>query len=386
MVKRSLLFVLIMIFITIFAVFVYIQQWASTDHGKLPAKTAVILHAINNQLVPLDPDILPDRLLTKRSKGQPTMVQEDQSISVSDGSQIPVRIYRPLGKEQVPIIMYYHGGAFMEGYGNIHTHHSITRALSRQTGCIVISVGYRVAPHYVFPTAIEDSYEALKWAHEHAGELGGDPSQMAVVGDSAGGNIATVVATMARDRNGPDLKAQALFYPLTTFKDIENESRQAFDSGYFLLSRSVMELARESYTPDKVMWLNPYTSPLEAEDLSNLPPALVITAEFDPLRDEGEAYAEKLSEAGVAVRASRYLGVMHAFISFHDIMQSGRAGLAETAGFLTDAFENGIDHEPLTIQVKQHPSGLNRVRDDTEAFLMGAYLLGKSGMNAFTGF
>ncbi|GAE35760.1 alpha/beta hydrolase [Halalkalibacter akibai] len=177
----------------------------------------------------------------------------------------------------------------MEGYGNIHTHDNIVRSLAARTNSIVIAVGYRVAPAYPFPAAIEDSYDALVWAYTNAADLGGDPSSIAVAGDSAGGNIATVVTLMSRDRNGPGISAQALLYPLTTFADIEFDSRLKYDSGYYLLSRSVMMRARDTYTPDEAFWVHDYTSPLDADNLSNLPPAIVITAEFDPLRDEGEA-------------------------------------------------------------------------------------------------
>ncbi|WP_237700213.1 alpha/beta hydrolase [Caldalkalibacillus thermarum] len=301
----------------------------------------------------------------------------DQQIPVSDGTTIPVRVHRPSGEGPYPMIVYYHGGAFLEGYGSIDTHDNITRSLAAQTQSVVISVGYRVAPSYTFPIAIEDSYEALLWVVEHAEELNGDPARIAVAGDSAGGNIATVVAAMARDRKGPELKAQVLLYPVTTFQEVSFPSREIYDSGYYLLSRQVMYLAREKYTPDESMWSSPYTSPLHAADLSNLPPALIITAEFDPLRDEGEAYAERLAEFGVTVEALRYKGVMHGFISFYEVMYRGRHGLDETSSFLRRAFYDKLEAQPYRLQVIDPPMGMAYVRDLIEAYAFAAYLLGK---------
>ncbi|MBB5173661.1 alpha/beta hydrolase [Texcoconibacillus texcoconensis] len=360
-----------------------VHIWQTTDEGKLPAKTAVILHAVNNNLVSLDIDIQPPQFLSRSSGGGNPLLVEERYVPVKDDGQIPVRMYRPQGEGPFPVILYYHGGAFMEGYGNIETHDNIVRSLAARTQSVVISVGYRLAPDYVFPTAVEDSYAALLWAKEHAEDFQGDPSSIAVAGDSAGGNLATVTAMMSRDRNGPDLTAQVLFYPLTTFRDIELESREIYDSGYYFLSRQVMYLARDLYTPNEMMRSNPYTSPLHADDLSGLPPALVITAEFDPLRDEGEKYAQKLADDEVPVQATRYRGVMHGFISLYEIMQSGRYGLQEASAFLRQAQEGEIEQMPYQLQVRQPPQGMDRAREQAEAFAIAAYLLGRTGVDIF---
>ncbi|SER40979.1 alpha/beta hydrolase [Salipaludibacillus aurantiacus] len=359
---------------------VAVYLWQSTDEGRLPAKTAVVLHAINNNLVSLDINIRPPRIVTGGGGGGSPLLREDLYIPVQGDVQIPMRMYRPQGEGPFPIIMYYHGGAFLEGYGNIDTHDNIIRALAARTGSVVIAPSYRVAPDYIFPTAVEDSYSAIEWAVDHADTFNGDIDRLSVAGDSAGGNIATVTAMMSRDRDGPDILSQVLLYPLTTFKDVPFESREIYDSGYYLLSRQVMYRARDFYTPEEVMWTNPYTSPLHAEDLSGLPPALIITAEFDPLRDEGEAYAERLAEEGVPVRATRYRGVMHGFVSFYEVMQSGRYGLQETSSFLRQANQNTLQiTDRYNLQVRQPPQGLDRVRDQTEAFAIAAYLIGRSG-------
>ncbi len=356
-----------------------VHFWMNTEAGKVPPKTAVLLHAIHNNLVTADMKV--PRIFSKA--GTQNYTSKMIQIPVFDGENIDAKLYQPKKKGPHPIILYYHGGAFMEGYGSIHTHDNIVRSLATRTNSIVIAVGYRVAPAYPYPTAIEDSYSALIWAAEHAEELGGDPHKIAVVGDSAGGNIATVVALMARDRQGPHIAAQALLYPLTTFQDIDFASRAKYDSGYYLLSRQVMLKARDLYTPDQQTWLLPYTSPLEAETLINLPPALIITAEFDPLRDEGEAYAQRLTEYGVPVEAIRYNGVMHGFISFYEVMYRGNHGLSETAKFLKTAFDTRPAYKPYHLQVYDGAKGASQFREQVEAYAIGSFLLSKRALSLF---
>ncbi|NEU29194.1 alpha/beta hydrolase [bacterium LRH843] len=360
-------------------VIISVQYWTHTEAGRVPPKTAVLLHAVHHNLVTAN--MKAPRIFSKA--GTPGFTSKMIEIPVSDGETIDAKMYQPVETGPHPIILYYHGGAFMEGYGSIHTHDNIVRSLAARTKSIVISVGYRVAPKHPYPAAIEDSYSALVWAEEHAGEYGGDPEKIAIVGDSAGGNLATVVSLMARDRNGPTIKAQALLYPLTTFQDIEFDSRSKYDSGYYLLSRHVMMLARDSYTPDESLWQLPYTSPLEAENLSDLPPALVITAEFDPLRDEGEAYARRLAEYGVPVKATRYNGVMHGFISFYEVMSRGNIGLNETAQFLCQAFKEEPTYEPYQLHVFNGSKDATQLRDHVEAYAIGSFLLGKKALSLF---
>ncbi|CAM3725251.1 alpha/beta hydrolase [Alkalicoccus chagannorensis] len=361
--------------------------WQSTEEGRLPAKTAVVLHAINNNLVDLDIDITPPRIVSggSSSGGAPSMLKEDIQIPVQGGGRVDARMYRPRGEGPFPIVMYYHGGAFLEGFGSIDTHDDLIRSIATETDSIVIAPAYRLAPDHVFPAAAEDSYSALQWADREADTFNGDTDRISVMGDSAGGNLATVTAAMARDRNGPDLEAQVLLYPLTTFQDIPLASRDIYDSGYYLLSRSVMYRARDAYTPEEWMWSHPYTSPLQAENLEDLPPALIVTAEFDPLRDEGEQYAERLHEAGVPVKTSRYQGVMHGFVSFYEVMQSGRNGMSEASAFLNQSQENQlVFHEEYELTVRETPQGIERAREQTEAFAIAAYLIGRSGADAIS--
>ncbi|MFZ4452361.1 alpha/beta hydrolase [Salibacterium aidingense] len=361
-----------------------IENWSQTAHGELPSKTAVVLHAINNNLVTLDTDIkAPEFLSPDAAKDKEvTMKRTDTTIDVGKNNEIPVRIYRYSNVENAPVIMYYHGGAFLEGYGNLESHDNVIRSLAAKTGAVVVSPGYRVAPEYVFPAAVEDSYKALEWAFHHVEKFGGNPDKIAVAGDSAGGNLAAVTALKSRDQNGPELFAQLLFYPLTTFKDTNFESRTMYDSGYYLLSRQVMLKAREAYTPEQSMWQNPYTSPLNARDLSDLPPTLIITAEYDPLRDEGELYGEKLHEAGTPVETVRYKGVMHGFVSFFEIMSSGNSALQNSAEFLQEADTTSVKaKKEYNVTIQNGPSGFSRFKEEAEAFAIGAFLVGKSTFN-----
>jgi acetyl esterase len=357
-------------------IIIAVEQWSHTEAGKVPAKTAVLLHAVDKNLV--TSGMKPPKFLT--TSGTSSYNRETKYIPMSDGAEIPIRLYEPKIAGPHPIIIYYHGGAFLEGYGDINTHDNIVRALANRTGSVVISVGYRVAPEHPFPTATEDSYEALLWAVDNANSFNGNPNKIAVVGDSAGGNIATVVAMMARDRKGPAITAQALFYPLTTFKDVAFNSREMYDSGYYLISRTVMVKARKYYTPKKEMWSNPYTSPLQADNLSNLPPAIIITAEFDPLRDEGEAYGKRLAEFGVSVKAIRYNGVMHGFVSFYEVMNRGNHALQEATIYLNQAFNKEIQYNPYDLQIYEHQKTLEAIQERGEAYAIGGYLIGKQAL------
>ncbi|MFB5661757.1 alpha/beta hydrolase [Alteribacillus sp. HJP-4] len=360
-----------------------IEDWSQTAQGELPSKTAVILHAVNNNLVPMDIDIEAPNFLSSApvSNSDAKMLRDDLSIPVTGEESIPVRVYRYSDAEDAPVLIYYHGGAFLDNYGNLDTHDNIMRSLASRTGAVVISPGYRTAPEHVFPTAVNDSYDALLWAEENAERFGGSPDKIAVAGDSAGGNLAAVTAMKARDENGPDLFAQLLYYPLTTFQDKNLDSRTTYDSGEFLLSRQVMMQARDAYTPDASMWSNPYSSPLGVADLEGLPPAYIVTAEFDPLRDEGELYGKYLHEHGVPVKTVRYEGVMHGFVSFYEIMKSGDRALTESARFLQTASQGETTTDEKYAVKNQHgPGGFVRMREEAEAFAIGAFLVGKSTM------
>ncbi len=235
--------------------------------------------------------------------------------------------------EPVPGLVYFHGGGWVAG--SIATHDHLCRAITNASGLAVVSVDYRLAPEHPFPAAVDDAEAATAWVAANATSLGIDPARLAVGGDSAGGNLAAVVARRARDRGGPPLAFQLLLYPATD-ADLNSSSYLENAEGYFL-TRAAMAWYWDHYIPDPARRLEPDASPLRADDLSGLPPALVITAGYDPLRDEAESYARRLAQAGVAVRHSPYPGMIHGFLRRHSAMDQGKAALAEIAEALQSA-------------------------------------------------
>jgi acetyl esterase/lipase len=252
--------------------------------------------------------------------------------------QIPVRVYRPSLATDLPALMFFHGGGFV--ICNLDTHDRLCRSLANASGCAVVSVDYRLAPEHKFPAAVEDAYSATRYVAEHAAAFGIDPNRIAVGGDSAGANLATVVALMARDRGGPALKFQLLIYPVTDFTDHATESEREYGKGYFLDEEVMDWFADQYFAPETDRHL-PYASPLKASDLRGLPPAFVITGECDPLRDQGEAYADKMRSAGVPVVLKRYEGMIHPFLSLAGIVDAGRAAIKDSAVAMREALTAG---------------------------------------------
>lgn len=233
----------------------------------------------------------------------------DQKISMRDGAEIPIRIYKPNDRTDLPIMVFYHGGGFVTR--NIESHDRVCRRLAHTAEVMVVSVGYRLAPEFKFPIPHQDCYDATAWVAENGHDLGGDPSQLIVAGDSAGGNLATVVAKLARDNSGPQIAYQLLIYP-TTDARLNHPSIIKFGRGY-MLTKIMIDWFVDHYKRTDEDKLNPLMSPLLESDLSNLPPAYVLTAEFDPLKDEGVAYAKRLEEAGVETVYKDYKGAIHGF-------------------------------------------------------------------------
>jgi acetyl esterase len=242
---------------------------------------------------------------------------------------IPARFYEPpgAGLEKRPLIVYLHGGGWT--IGDLDTCDGVCRFLAASTPAAVLSVGYRLAPEHPFPAAVEDALAAFRWAAVDNSRLGADPDRIAVAGDSAGGNLAAAVSLLARDEDGPRPTMQALIYPVTDAVGGQ-QSRDAFADG-FLLTRADMDWFERHYLPPAVDRTDPRVSMLRAADLSGLPPAYVTTAGFDPLRDEGEAYAERLREAGVPVTLRRHPGLIHGFANMTAISPTARAAMLEVA-------------------------------------------------------
>ena len=250
------------------------------------------------------------------------------------GGQIPVQIYTPEGKAPFPVLVYFHGGGWV--VGTPQSWDCFCRSLCNASGCVVMSVDYRLAPEHKFPAGPEDCYAAAKWAAENAASIAGDPARVAVGGDSAGGNLAAVVALMARDRGGPKLAFQLLIYPATD-AGLDTPSQQQFLEDGYILSKKDMVWFWGHYLNSEKDRDNPYVSPAEAGSLRGLPPALVVTAGFDPLRDEGETYAARLQEAGVKAECVRYEGVTHGFVLMGAVLDEGRKSIADMGAALKAA-------------------------------------------------
>ncbi|RDI54325.1 alpha/beta hydrolase [Nocardia mexicana] len=238
---------------------------------------------------------------------------------------VPVRLYRPLDTVgPLPIVVFCHGGGFV--ICSLDSHDRFCRSMANATGALVISVDYRQAPEHRFPAAAEDAYAALCWAAEHAESLGGDPARIAVAGDSAGGNLATVTALMSRDRGGPDIAFQLLMYAMLD-PACDTDSYRDNAEGYFTTAAHLRWFWTQYLNGDRD---NPYLNPLRA-NVSGLPPAHMVTAEFDPLRDEGEAYGQLLRRAGVEADIHRYDDTFHGFMSMADHLPAARR--ANTTAF-----------------------------------------------------
>jgi acetyl esterase len=262
-------------------------------------------------------------------KGEPEELPkvEDLGFHGPDGA-VPIRIYSPDRVSPSPALVYFHGGGWV--VCDLDTHDVICRAIARRSGAVVISVDYRLAPEHKFPAAVIDCYAATKWVAANAEHLGIDPRRIAVGGDSAGGNLAAVVSLQSRDEAGPHIALQVLVYPVTDLSSFATPSYREFAEGYGLTAPE-MEWFRAQYLarPEDARCF--HASPLLAPDLHGLPPALVITAECDPLRDEGEAYAKRLEGAGVPVRYTCYAGMIHPFFSLSGGVAQAREAIAEVA-------------------------------------------------------
>ena len=261
---------------------------------------------------------------------------EDRTLPGPNGA-IPVRVYAPESSGPLPVLVYFHGGGWV--IGSIETHDMSCRALTNLTGCAIVSVDYRLAPENKFPAPLEDCYAATCWVAENARAIGADPDRVAIGGDSAGGNLTASVALLARDRKGPALRHQLLVYPVTDAA-CDTASYRDNAEGYFL-TKDAMLWFWNHYLTAAAEGANPYASPLRATELRDLPPATVITAEYDPLRDEGEAYGEKLAAAGVATTVQRYDGMIHGFFGMGELLDQATTAMQQAAGDLRKSFGLG---------------------------------------------
>jgi len=263
---------------------------------------------------------------------EPVARVEDRCIP-GPGGDIPVRIYTPAGPGPLPVLVYFHGGGWV--MSDLDTHDGLCRALANRSGAVVVSVDYRLAPEARFPAALEDASAATLWVWRNAASLGADPSRVAVGGDSAGGNLAAATCLWARERGAPPIAFQLLIYPVVD-RDFDNRSYHENAEGYHLSRESMIWFWRQ-YLAEEADGRNPLASPLRADSLAGLPSALVLTAEYDPLRDEGEAYAARLREAGVPVTLTCYQGMIHGFVRMAGVLDQGKRAIDQAGAALRSA-------------------------------------------------
>jgi acetyl esterase/lipase len=277
-------------------------------------------------------------LATKHGINSEPMADINERPVPGPGGNIPVRIYTPGGSKPLPVLVYFHGGGWV--LGDLDVVHGACTVLANRAYAIVVSVDYRLAPEHPFPAAVQDCWAVTRWVADNAAVIGADPERIAVGGDSAGACLAAVVALMARDEAYPALRFQLLLYPVTDTAGISS-SRQEKGQGY-LLTTDLLRWFYDHYVPEEQDRYDWRASPLRAPDKSDLAPALVITAEYDPLRDEGEAYADELKRCGTTVTAIRYSDQIHGFAAnLAGSIDEGKRALEQAARQLRQAFRAG---------------------------------------------
>ena len=264
---------------------------------------------------------------------EPVHAIEDRTIE-GPGGALDLRIYRPSDQTGLPVCVYLHGGGCVSG--SLDTHDPLCRRLANRSGAIVVSVDYRLAPEHRYPAGVEDSSAALDWVAVNAAAFGGDPARLAVSGDSAGGNLAAVAAHRAVDAGGPALRCQALIYPVTDHGRGDHETRRTMGE-IFPIPTPGMEWFHEHYFGHADSVFEPDASPLRRENMSGLPPPLVLTAGLDPLCSEGKAYADRLEAAGVAVRYTQYDRTIHGFMQMGRIIPCAQDAIDEVGDYLAGA-------------------------------------------------
>jgi acetyl esterase len=311
-----------------------------TQSAPLDPKVKAALEALPQakpieELTPAEARAFFEKITAQDPKLNEAVAKVENRTIPGPGGKITVRIYTPEGKGPFPMLLYLHGGGWV--LGTLDIYDDLCRSLCHRAGAVVVSVNYRLAPEHPFPAPLEDCTAALSWCADHGADVGGDSKRLAVAGDSAGGNLSACVALHARDKGGPKIALQVLIYPVTNY-GFDTMSYHQCAEGY-LLTREAMVYFWKHYILKAEDASSPYASPLRAKDLKGLPPALVLTAQYDVLRDDGEAYAVRLQRAGVPVHCTRYLGLIHGFIRYGAVFDQTKHALDEIAEALRKAYE-----------------------------------------------
>ena len=316
------------------------------DYSAIQARTRAFLEALDAQegpplytLSPRDARAVLDNAQRAANVAKLPADIEDRTVPGGPNGEVSIRIVRPKsrGESPLPVVMYFHGGGWI--LGNKETHDRLIREIADGARAAVVFVNYTPSPEAHYPTSIEEAYAATKYVAENGASMGLDPSRLAVAGDSVGGNMVAAVTILAKQRGAPKIGHQLMFYPVTDASFDTGSYRQFADGPW--LTRNAMKWFWDAYAPDLPRRNEPTASPLRAtvDQLRGLPPALLITDENDPLRDEGEAYAHKLTEAGVQVTALRYLGTVHDFMMLNGFTDDSapRTAIAQATAFLREA-------------------------------------------------
>lgn len=340
--KRGLdIFLIIFLTIVIYA-FIMIKVINTTSYGNVDtifgvmSKIEILFNptSLKNKTVS-EIRVTLHRLTTIYSS-KPIYFSNIKNINIKTAtSHVPVRIYTPNDSKNSPLIIYSHGGSWISG--DIDEYDNICRKLSKKTKAIVVSVNYCLAPEHPFPAGLNDVYSVLQWVYSNAKDINGDTTRICVAGDSAGANLSAVISQMSRDKVGPHILTQVLIYPSTNIYELNTNSWSYFGMDYNL-TRENSDKFISLYIPLLADRKNEYASPLLTKNFKGLPNTLIITAQFDPLRDEGESYGNKLKEAGVNVRSTRYNGVTHGFVSMDRITRKSDLAINEISIYLQGQF------------------------------------------------